>query len=212
MIGLWRDLTAIELREIVHERDRKIRSMAWMLVICTIIIGASAWGNIQRQRTIEAQDALIKADELRITNLVGRVAELEAEGAKKQSIETSRGGTRMPLIKWNLEEVKAMAKVVHAEARGESPFGRMMVARVIMNRVEANPGMTVEQVINRPNAFAQSEEFDSYDLNAVFEAAIETRFRDVYTFFNPQTATNQEFVASKMDDVVLTVGNHVFCR
>lgn len=176
-----------------------------LLIACGIHINEQA-------RIIKAQDTTIKAQELRIINLVGRVEELEAKAVKVDAINTSRGGARMPLNKWNLEEVKAMAKVVHAEARGESPFGKMMVARVIMNRVEANQGMTVDQIINRPNAFAQADEFDSYDLNAVFEAAIETRYRDVFSFFNPDTATNQEFVASKMADAVLTVGNHVFCR
>lgn len=212
MKGTWRDLTAIELRGIVNDRDRKIRSMAWMLVLCTIIIGASAWGNIQRQRTIDAQDTLIKADALRITNLVAKVAELEKAKETAESIQTSRGGARMPQIKWTLEEVKAMAKVVNAEAKGEPPHGQMLVARVIMNRVEANPGMTVEQIINRPNAFAQADSFTSDDLNAVFQAAVEPRYREIFTFFNPATATNREFVESKMPDAVLTIGNHVFCR
>ncbi len=177
-----------------------------LLIACGIHINEQA-------RIIKAQDTTIKTQDLRIINLVGRVGELEAEAVKAaDTINTSRGGARMPLIKWTVEEVKAMAKVVHAEAQGEPPHGKMMVARVIMNRVEGNPGMTVDEIINRPNAFAQADTFDSYDLNAVFEAAIETRYQDVFTFFNPSTATNKEFVASKMDDVVLTVGNHVFCR
>lgn len=208
---LWRSMTAKELYTVIHGLRRTIRVQAALLILLTLIIGSCAWRAYDNRRIIATQDTLIKTQELRIINLVGRVQELE-QAKESESISTSRGGERMPLIKWNVDEVKAMAKVVHAEARGENQFGKMMVARVIMNRVEVNPGMTVDEIINRPNAFAQSREFDEYDLHAVFEAAIEPRYRDVFTFFNPDTATNREFVASKMPDAVLKVGSHVFCR
>lgn len=115
-------------------------------------------------------------------------------------------------MRYTIDEVKEIAKVVHAEATGEPPFGRMMVARVVLNRVEANPGMTVEDIIHNPNAFAQAKIYDADDLNAVWQALDEKRFRDVFSFFNPKTATNKEFVASKMPDAVLTIGNHTFTR
>ncbi|TLN26711.1 hypothetical protein FDZ71_00430 [bacterium] len=199
-----------EIYTLAWRQKRLIRAQAWLLVLCTALIGAATYGTIKREEIITAQDTLIKSQELRIINLVSKVEalEAEAEAAKIETI-TSRGGERM---RYTLEEVKAMAKVVHAEAASEPPHGKMLVARVIMNRVEANPGMTVDDIINRPNAFAQADTFNEYDLHAVFQAAIEPRYRDVFTFFNPATASNREFVASKMPDAVLTVGNHVFCR
>lgn len=45
-------MRAHELYCLMVAQKRTIRSMGWMLVLCVILIGASAFGNIQRERII----------------------------------------------------------------------------------------------------------------------------------------------------------------
>lgn len=205
----------------VYSKDdiKKYRRAALIGVakfVAIMAVSAFALGCVVQVNQLEAQIAVLKSDHndafIAISELRTQIKELEtaaeAKEAELNEPPVSRGGN----VRYTLEEVMEMAKVVHKEAEGESPFGKMLVARVIMNRVEANPGMTADDIINRKGAFVKADTFDSEDLHAVFEAMTEKRYPGIFTFFNPETATNKEFVANKMQDVVLRVGKHVFCE
>lgn len=120
-------------------------------------------------------------------------------GAAKAAFVISRGAKRI-------------ARVVNAEANNQPELGQMLVARVVMNRVQANPGMGVDDIIDNKNAFADSSTYTAENMDAVLEAALDRQYHGVFTFFNPETATNQDFVRRKMKDAVLEVGDHVFCQ
>jgi spore germination cell wall hydrolase CwlJ-like protein len=64
-----------------------------------------------------------------------------------------------PVVKLSAGEIRALASLAWAEARGEAdPYCSMQaVAAVVVNRMQINPeyfGASVTQVINRPHAFS----------------------------------------------------------
>jgi spore germination cell wall hydrolase CwlJ-like protein len=58
--------------------------------------------------------------------------------------------------KYTDEELYMLAQVIHAEARGESPKGKIAVGNVVMNRVLSRgfPGNNIKDVVSKPGQFA----------------------------------------------------------
>ena len=144
--------------------------------------------------TIHESEAVIKSltsqiydSEQRVIVLTGRVEELEAQlDAERLETAISRGGERVRL---SLEEMRMLAGTVYAEARGESDLGKMLVARVALNRLGWNPGMTLEQILTRPNAFATGTEYTAAEIGAVHRALMDIEYTHLSGFHNPKTAT-----------------------
>lgn len=63
-----------------------------------------------------------------------------------------------------LSDEEIMAKVVHAEAKGEKLLGQVLVAYTILNRVDYR-GMTVESVVKEPNQYSYDESIKPTDAN-----------------------------------------------
>jgi N-acetylmuramoyl-L-alanine amidase len=112
------------------------------------------------------------------------------------------------------EEVKLLARLVHAEAKGEPYEGKVAVAEVVLNRVEHEQFPdTVKEVIYQKNAFepvqngAIQEPADSEAIEAVEDALENENNIDCLYFFNPDTATS-DWIFTR--DVVKTIGNHSF--
>ena len=110
-----------------------------------------------------------------------------------------------------------LARVISAEARGESYAGQVAVGAVILNRIE-HPSFpdTVAGVVYQPGAFSclYDGQFDEPIADSAYSAA-----RDALTgldpsggaiyYYNPKTATNK-WIRSR--PVITTIGRHVFCQ
>ena len=109
-----------------------------------------------------------------------------------------------------------LARIISAEARGESYMGQVAVGAVIMNRVE-HPSFpdTVSSVIYQKGAFSCLDDGQFYEevSDSAYKAA-----RDVLNgldptggaiyYYNPKKATNK-WIQSR--PVITKIGNHLFC-
>ncbi|WP_079508659.1 cell wall hydrolase [Mesobacillus jeotgali] len=112
------------------------------------------------------------------------------------------------------EEVKLLARLVHAEAKGEPYEGKVAVAEVVLNRVENEQFPdTVKEVIYQRNAFqpvqngAINKPANEEAVKAVEDALENDNNMDYLYFYNPETATSQWIFTR---DVVKTIGKHAF--
>ena len=117
------------------------------------------------------------------------------------------------------EDIKLLARLVHAEAKGEPYIGKVAVATVVLNRVEHHQFPdTVKEVIYEKNAFEPvlngsiNEPADQESLKAVHDAltdqeSVQGKNEDLLYFYNPETATSDWILTRK---VIKTIGNHAF--
>ncbi|MET3697708.1 N-acetylmuramoyl-L-alanine amidase [Bacillus oleivorans] len=117
------------------------------------------------------------------------------------------------------EEIKLLARLVHAEAKGEPYVGKVAVATVVLNRVEHHQFPdTVKEVIFEKNAFEPvlngsiNEPADKEAYKAVHDALADQGKdqginEELLYFYNPETATSDWILTRK---VVKTIGNHAF--
>ncbi|MBR5011098.1 MAG: spore cortex-lytic enzyme [Clostridia bacterium] len=110
-----------------------------------------------------------------------------------------------------------LARIISAEARGESYAGQVAVGAVILNRIE-HPSFpdTLAGVVYQPGAFSclYDGQFDEPVSDSAYSAA-----RDALNgwdpsggaiyYYNPKTATNK-WIRSR--PVITTIGRHVFCE
>ncbi|ESU33322.1 hypothetical protein G3A_06935 [Bacillus sp. 17376] len=133
--------------------------------------------------------------------------------AKKVDVDTKESSvTDKRFIKE--EEVKLLARLVHAEAKGEPYEGKVAVAEVVLNRVEHEQFPdTVKEVIYQRNAFqpvqngAINKPAGEEAIKAVEDALENENKIDCLYFYNPETATSQWIFTR---DVVKTIGKHAF--
>ena len=110
-----------------------------------------------------------------------------------------------------------LARVISAEARGESYAGQVAVGAVILNRIE-HPSFpdTVAGVVYQPGAFSclYDGQFDEPIADSAYSAArdalmgLDPSGGAIY-YYNPKTATNR-WIRSR--PVITTIGRHVFCK
>lgn len=158
---------------------------------------------VRREQHIENLKRVIDTLEKEILEKDKTIENLRQELSKRDKISTSRGGG----LKLSKEDMARLARVVHAEAKNQPELGKMLVARVALNRLAWNPGMTMEQILTNRNAFAAPEAYDAEDWIAVTDALADKRFLHLAGFHNPKTATDPE---AKKHKILLEVGDHVF--
>lgn len=112
-------------------------------------------------------------------------------------------------------EKNLLARLVHAEAKGEPYAGKVAVADVVLNRVE-DEGFpdTLNEVIYQKNAFEPVQngsinQAADQESNEAVEEALENNNEneDLLYFYNPETATSDWILTRQ---VVKTIGNHAF--
>ena len=121
----------------------------------------------------------------------------------------------------SLQEVDLMARLVNAEAGGEPYAGKVAVAKVVLNRANANgfPN-TITGVIYEPikNGYAFTPVTDgrinqpaSAEAKMAVEEAISTNgvHSDWLYFYNPKTSTDKWITTRQ---TVAVIGNHVFAK
>ncbi|WP_186576036.1 cell wall hydrolase [Aquibacillus kalidii] len=118
-------------------------------------------------------------------------------------------------------EKQLMAKLVHAEAKGESYAGKVAVATVILNRVDHSdfPNSVSGVVYQKSNGYyaftpVQSGTInqtpDTESVRAVNEAlAFRGQGSGSIYFYNPKTAKS-DWILSRQ--VTVTIGNHRFAK
>lgn len=114
-------------------------------------------------------------------------------------------------------DVNLLAKVISAEARGESYKGQVAVGAVILNRVSHSSFPdTISGVVYQDGAFSCM--YDGQINKAVADSAYKAA-RDAINgwdpsggaiyYYNPKTAKSS-WIRNR--PIILTIGNHVFCK
>lgn len=125
-------------------------------------------------------------------------------------------GTSSPTTQYSSSDVQLLAKVISAEARGESYEGQVAVGAVVLNRV-AHPSFpdSISGVVYQAGAF--SCVYDSNWNEPVAESAKRAAIDAIngwdpsggaIFYFNPDK-TNDAFMHSR--PVITIIGNHRFC-
>lgn len=119
------------------------------------------------------------------------------------------------------EEKDLFARLVEAEAKGESYEGKVAVATVVLNRVESPyfPNTitgVISEVVGDAYAFSpvQNGEINNPASDEAIRAVEESltrqdRLNDCIYFYNPDIATDNWI---RTREVVTTIGNHVFAK
>ena len=114
-------------------------------------------------------------------------------------------------------DINLLAKVISAEARGESYKGQVAVGAVILNRVSHSSFPdTISGVVYQDGAFSCM--YDGQINKAVADSAYKAA-RDAINgwdpsggaiyYYNPKTAKSS-WIRNR--PIILTIGNHVFCK
>lgn len=176
------------------------------LFACMLAVIVFQHHQVQTQaEQIKSLKTSIQVQETRILNLTGEIERLEQEADNVRLENAVSRGADMPRLR--LDELREIAGTVHCEAQGESELGKMLVARVVLNRMRWNPELTAHEVLTNPNAFATGTEYTSADMAAVYQALQDTEYTHLSGFHNPVTATNTEADTRK---ILLKEGRHVF--
>ncbi len=117
---------------------------------------------------------------------------------------------------YNSSDYALLARIISAEARGESYLGQVAVGAVVLNRVE-HPSFpdTVSGVIYQNGAFSclYDGQFNEPVADSAYSAArdalngLDPSGGAIY-YYNPVTATNKWITGRP---VITTIGKHVFC-
>ncbi len=127
------------------------------------------------------------------------------------------GGTSNSSTSYSSSDVELLAKVISAEARGESYEGQVAVGAVILNRV-AHPSFpdSISGVVYQSGAFSCVNDSNWYKpvSETSKRAAIDVLngwdpSGGAIYYFNP-AKTNDKFMHSR--PVVKVIGNHKFCK
>ena len=145
----------------------------------------------------------------------------KAEQPIEPQAEIKEVETAEPAITLSNEEKDLFARLVEAEAKGESYEGKVAVATVVLNRL-GSPEFpdTVTSVINEVvgSAYAfspvQNGEINkpaSDDSERAVDEALtrKDRLYDSIYFYNPEIATDT-WITTR--EIVTTIGNHVFAK
>lgn len=118
---------------------------------------------------------------------------------------------------YSSSDIYLLARVIGAEARGESYTGQVAVGAVILNRVQHSSFPdTIAGVVYQPGAFSC---LNDSNWNVAPNETAKKAARDAINgwdpsggaiyYFNP-AKTNNTFMHSR--PVITTIGRHVFCR
>jgi len=121
-------------------------------------------------------------------------------------------------IEINSINVELLAKVIHAEARGESFEGQVAVGAVIVNRMESPEfPNTIEGVLYQSNQFksVSNGQINLTPNQSAYRAARraingEDPSQGALFFYNPDKSENPE--AFDRYEVTVRIGNHIFAK
>lgn len=134
------------------------------------------------------------------------------KGSPKKTVNNSRGSTGKVI---SPAELDLLARVIHAEARGEDLEGQVAVGAVVLNRLEHSQfPNTIREVIYQRGAFTAVDDKQIYlkPNDKAYQAAREALKGTDPTggalyYYNPRTAQDNWI---KTRPVVKCIGNHNF--
>lgn len=137
-------------------------------------------------------------------------------GAKTlAALGISAGGTTTTSSSYTSSDTNLLARLIYAEARGETYSGKVAVGAVVLNRVKS-PSFpnTISGVIYQPYAFTCVSDGqinlspDASALSAAKDAmnGWDPAYGSLY-YYNPSVATSKWIFSKK---TVVTIGKHVF--
>ncbi len=149
-----------------------------------------------------------RKNKLAVDGIVGPKT-LEALGIYVSDKTQNSSGT------YSSSDVQLLARLIHAEARGESYSGQVAVGAVVLNRVKsASFPNTISAVIYQPYAFTC---VNDGQINLAPNASAMSAAKDAMNgwdpsygslyYYNPSTATSKWIFSRK---TVVTIGSHVF--
>lgn len=171
---------------------------------------------IYGSKTKSAVRLFQKRNGLMVDGIVGNKT-LAAMGISKSMLsnQTSNGNQSSGVNGYTSSDVQLLARLIHAEARGESYTGQVAVGAVVLNRVRSSSfPNTISGVIYQPYAFTCVNDGqiklapNSTALSAAKDAmnGWDPTYGCLY-YYNPKIATSQ-WIFSR--PTVVTIGNHVF--
>jgi spore germination cell wall hydrolase CwlJ-like protein len=111
-------------------------------------------------------------------------------------------------------DINLLARLINAEAKGESFNGKVAVGNVILNRVKSSKfPNTIRDVIYQPRQFqpvsngAINNQPSEESLKAAHESLKTNLIGNALYFYNPYTATDAWI---RTREVTTTIGNHSF--
>lgn len=184
-----------------------IISLVFLLIINSLFLPA-----VYEQRRVQAS-SIEKEDVYTGLGLMFLMIVLSGDGSEKNESVDIDGYKNL-----NADEIELLAKIIHAEARGESYKGKVAVGAVILNRVY-HPSFpnTIKEVIYQSGQFTPVEngminiDPDEEAVKAAREAAEgEDPSRGSLYFYNPRKSRNPEFFAKRSK--VVEIDNHIFMK
>lgn len=167
---------------------------------------------IYGSKTKSAVRLFQKRNGLVVDGIVGNKT-LSAMGISQSKL--SGGNSSSSVSGYSNSDVKLLARLIYAEARGESYQGQVAVGAVVLNRVKSSSfPNTISGVIYQPYAFTCVNDGqinltpNSTALKAAKDAmnGWDPTYGCLY-YYNPKVATSS-WIYSR--PTVVTIGNHVF--
>lgn len=190
-----------------------------------VVKGDSLW-KLGQQHGVTIDD--IKRENNRQNDMIytGEILEIPDQSKEvavqlEPKKETQAKEIEKPAVSISNEEKNLLARLVEAEAQGESYEGKVAVATVVLNRVDSPqfPNSVTEvihQVVGESYAFSpvQNGEINRPASNEAKQAVDEAltrkdRLHDSIYFYNPEITTD-DWIRSR--NIVKTIGNHVFAK
>ena len=161
-------------------------------------------------QTLTAVKYFQRKNGLTADGIVGKKT-LSALGMSSSSSSSSSSSTNG----YSNSDVYLLAKLIHAEARGESYTGQVAVGAVVLNRVRSSSfPNTISAVIYQPYAFTCVNDGQiNYAPNSTAYSAAKDAMNGwdpsygCLYYYNPKTATSS-WIFSR--PTVVTIGRHVF--
>lgn len=176
------------------------------------------------KRANDLESDLIRPGQRLIVPNLQKPAIQQAFASREQKTQTSYSTIRIAENKGYVcseDEIYLLAKLIHAEARGESLEGKIAVGAVIVNRLRARefPKTIREIILQKNSEVYQFSPVEDGSINlepnsSAWEAAKaaisgEDPTNGSVFFYNPEIATDSWI---KTLPVTKVIGNHVFAR
>lgn len=165
-------------------------------------------------KTKEAVKLFQRKNNLVVDGIVGNKT-LAAMGISSSQLSGGNSSSTGGYNGYSSQDVQLLARLIYAEARGESYTGQVAVGAVVLNRVRSSSfPNTISAVIYQPYAFTCVNDGQiNYAPNSTAYSAAKDAMNGwdpsygCLYYYNPKTATSS-WIFSR--PTVVTIGRHVF--